>query len=137
MAERCCNADCHLSWVSHINPLCWVSLYWKSLCWVSWRRYNRSWQNDSCGNGAMTFHHDNVIFCTRQDVIRTNAAAPVLLWAHLEAEESRELIVEGSLEHEVVGTGTQLGYVIQPFILVSSEGTLTEREGSVRLTSLH
>ena len=26
-------ADCYLCWVSHISPLCWVSLCWMSLCW--------------------------------------------------------------------------------------------------------
>jgi hypothetical protein len=31
-------AECDLCWVSHISLLCWVSLYWTSLCWVSWRR---------------------------------------------------------------------------------------------------
>ena len=29
--------DCHLCWVSHNRPLCWVSLFWISSRWVSWR----------------------------------------------------------------------------------------------------
>ncbi len=26
-------------WVSHMGPLCWVSLRWVSFSWVSWRRF--------------------------------------------------------------------------------------------------
>ncbi len=34
IAEHC-YAECRLCWVSHISPLCWVSLCGMSLCWVS------------------------------------------------------------------------------------------------------
>ncbi len=30
------HADCHLCWEPHTSHLCWLSLRWMSLCWVSW-----------------------------------------------------------------------------------------------------
>jgi hypothetical protein len=32
-------AECQLRWVSQTSPLCWLSLYWVLLCWVSWRPF--------------------------------------------------------------------------------------------------
>ncbi len=49
-----------LWWMSLISPLCWdfsgwVSLYWKLLCWVSWRPVNQSEFVQACHFGAWPF----------------------------------------------------------------------------------
>jgi hypothetical protein len=70
--------DCHFWWVSHLNPLCWmslggVSLCWLSLCWLSWHH--------NVNNLLQVFEvWPTFAVRSRDSIVRLDLALPANIW---------------------------------------------------------
>ncbi len=64
----------HLSWVSQISTLCWMSLRWMPLYWVSWyQHFDKVWKTNALAfTGATTFNRTTLsimLLCCKLSVI--------------------------------------------------------------------